>query len=71
MSNQIVQGTLTAFGHAPYKDDEKNQASFYVEIETATGKNNAAYRKWAASQGRDNEYVCLQQYLSSGSRIPK
>ncbi len=39
MSNQIVQGTLTAFGHAPYKDDEKNQASFYVEIETATGKN--------------------------------
>lgn len=39
MSEKIVQGKLIGFGHAPYKDDEKNQSSFYVELETSTGKN--------------------------------
>lgn len=39
MSDKIVEGKLTGFGHAPFKDDEKNQASFYVELDTQSGKN--------------------------------
>ena len=35
--SQVATGTMTSFGHAPYKDDEKNQPSFYVELEQANG----------------------------------
>lgn len=39
MNDKVAQGKLIGFGHAPYKDDEKNQPSYYAEIETESGKN--------------------------------
>jgi citrate synthase len=39
LNDKVVQGKLIGFGHAPYKDDTNNQPSYYVELETASGKN--------------------------------
>ena len=41
MSNEdklVAFGKLVNYGHAPYKDDEKNQSSFFVEMENDNGE---------------------------------
>lgn len=38
--SKVVTGKITDYGKAPYKDDEKNQPSFFVEIESENGNKS-------------------------------